>query len=202
MNVFSLAHFIYLFICASICVLFYFIFKNKSYKTKYIAILVPLTLAFIIHFLKLLIPYYRNELPQSIMSITPETLCAFSTLAFPFIYLSKNKFFKDYMVIFGIVSGFATLIIPGDILGLNPLSLEVMRFFFAHLVIFLAPFFMYVFNIYRPKEKKIKHTLLALVLILVIITINNIIFTFALYGKEDGLELLKSLGFIKQHILN
>lgn len=199
MKMFSLSYFIYLAICAIICIAFYFIFKNKSKKTQFIAILIPLFLSFIIHFLKLLIPIYRDQLPSSIMSITPETICAISTLAFPFIYISKSVILKNYMVILGVISGFLTLIVPGDIIGINPLNIEVMRFFFAHLVIFMCPLFMYIFNIHRPKGKWIKHTLLTLLVVLTIMVIDNIAFTFILEGKESGIEYLeKQLGIITQ----
>lgn len=197
MALFSLAHFIYLLICTLICIAFYFIFRNKSQKTKYIATFIPLALSFVIHFLKLLIPEYRNNLPNSIISITAETFCAISTIFFPFIYLSKSRALKDYMVIFGTISGFLTLIIPGDIIGYNPLNIEVMRFFFSHLVIFLSPLFTYIFNIHRPKEKWVKHTLLTILLAATILIINNITFTFILQGKQAGIDFLKELGFIR-----
>lgn len=198
MKMFSLSYFIYLLICASICIAFYFIFKDKSKKTQFIAILIPLFLSFIIHFFKLLIPIYRNDLPSSIISITPETVCAISTLAFPFIYLSKSVILKNYMVVLGIISGILTLIFPGDIIGLNPTNIEVMRFYFSHLVIFMCPFFMYLFNIHRPSGKWKKHTILILLCVCMIFTINNISFTFILDGKEAGIDFLKQLGIIRE----
>ena len=198
MKLLSLSYFIYLFICASICISFYFVFRNKSKKAQYIAILVPLLLSFVIHFLKLFIPVYRNDLPSSIISITAETVCAISTLAFPFIYLSKSKILKDYMVGLGIISGVLTLIIPGDILGVNPTNIEVVRFFFAHLVIFMCPFFMYLFKIHQPTKKWKKHTILILLCVCMIFTINNIAFTFILEGKEAGIEFLRQLEIIRE----
>ena len=197
MQLFSLSHFIYLLICALICIAFYYIFRNKSQKTQFIAILIPLYLSFIIHFFKLFIPIYRNNFPNSIISITPETICAASTLIFPFIYISKNTILKNYMVVLGVISGFLTLLIPGDIIGLHPTNIEVVRFFFSHIVIFMCPLIMYIFNIHRPKGKWIKHTLLILLSVFIIITIDNILFTFLLEGKESGIELLKQLGFIR-----
>lgn len=198
MKLFSLSYFIYLAICALICVSFYFIFRNKSKKTQFIAILIPLYLSFIIHFFKLFIPIYRENLPSSIISITPETICAISTLAFPFIYISKSIVLKNYMVVLGIISGFLTLIMPGDILGMDPLNIEVMRFFFSHLVILMCPLFMYIFNIHRPQGKWKKHTLLTLLLVFLIMTIDLIAFTFIIEGKEAGIELLKELYIIQE----
>lgn len=198
MTLFSIYHIMYLLICTLICVGFYFIFRNKSQKVKYIATFIPLVLAFIIHFLKLLIPHYRNQLPSSIMSITFETICATSTLIFPFIYLSKSKILKDYMVVIGVISGFFTLLLPLDASRVyQPFELEVIRFFFAHLVIFLSPLFTYIFNIHRPNKKWVKHTLLTLLAVLLIVTINNITFTFLLEGKDAGIQYLNDIGFIQ-----
>ena len=140
-KLFSLEHIFYLIISVIILGCFYLILKNKSSKTKYIATLIPLILSFIIHFLKLLIPEYRNNLPSSIISITPETICAISTLTFPFIYISKNQKLKDYMVVIGIISGTLTLLIPTEIQGYSIFNIETIRFFFAHLVILMSPLF-------------------------------------------------------------
>lgn len=196
-NMFSISYFIYLIICALICVGFYFLFRNKSKKTQYIAILTPMVISLVIHFLKLLTPVYRNELPYSIISITPETICAISTLAFPFIFLSKSKILKDYMVVVGVVSGFLTLIIPGEALGFHPLDIEALRFYFAHLVIFMCPLFTYIFKFHKLEKGWIKHTLLLLLLVIIIMMCDNILFTFILKGHDAGMAYLEELGLLE-----
>ena len=196
MTIFSIYHFTYLLICTIICVIFYYALKNKSDKTKFIATFIPLALAFVIHFLKLFIPFYKDNLPSSIMSITLESVCAISTLSFPFIYFSKNNILKNYMVIIGTLSGLLTLIFPLEIANLNPFNIEIIRFFFAHLAIFISSLFMYIFNIYRPKGKWIKHSIYLLLLALFIVYINSIVFTFILEGYKEGMEFLKYLNII------
>lgn len=198
MQMFSLSHILYLIISASICIAFYFIFRNKSQKTKETAIFVSLILGVIVHFIKILIPEYRNNLPSSLISITAESICAISALSFPFIYKSKNLALKNYMVVVGVISGVATLLIPGDILGKNPLDVDVIRFFTAHTIILLSPLFMYIFNIHRPTGKWVKHTLVVLLIVFVIMILNNLIFTFILEGKDSFIELLKEMGFIRE----
>ena len=81
--------------------------------------IIPLILALIVHFLNPLIPVYRDNLPESLMAITLESICAISTVAFPFIYVSKSKALKDYMVVLGIISGFLTLLIPAEALNIG-----------------------------------------------------------------------------------
>lgn len=192
MKLFSLTHIIYLLICTMACLAFYFIFKNKSTKTKKIAIFTMLSLAFVLHFLKLLTPVYRNNLPDSIISITPETLCAISTLIFPFIFISKNTALKDYMVIFGIISGAATLLLPGDLSNTTNV-IEFTRFFFAHLTIFMCPLFMYVFKIHRPSKKWLKNTLLILFIMINIMILDTLLFTYIIHGKEGLNAYMNSL---------
>jgi len=196
MKIFSIYYFMYLFICLLICITFYFIFRKQNKKVQYIATFVPLVLAFIVHFLKLLIPEYRNNLPNSIITITFETICATSTLIFPFIYLSKNIPLKNYFVVIGIISGLATIVLPLDAQGYHPFDIEIIRFFFAHLVILMSPLFTFIFNIHRPKGKWIKHTILILLAIILIVTLNNTLFTFILEGKEAGINYLKKLNII------
>ena len=152
--------------------------------TKKIAVFIPLAIAVILHFLKLLIPEYRNELPYSLVSLTPETICATSTIIFPFIYWSKSTTLKDYMVILGLTSGVLTLLSPGDIIGYNPLNIEVMRFFVAHLVIFMVPLFMVLFNIHRPSKKWFKHTILTFLVVILLVLLDNVIYQYIIGGKE------------------
>lgn len=196
-KLFSLSHIFYLLVSFIICLIFYFLLKNKNNKFKYIATFIPLILSFIIHFLKLLIPEYRNNFPISIISITPETICAISTLTFPFIYISKNNKLKDYMVVMGIISGIVTLIIPTEIQGYPIFNIETIRFFFAHLVIFMSSFFMYIFKIHTPTKKWVKNTLVIFLIACIIMIIDGLLFTYILEGKQAFLELLKQLNILR-----
>ena len=98
------------------------------------------------------------------------------------------------MLVMGIISGAGTLLLPLDILGNNVWSIETIRFFFAHLVIFMCPFFSYVFKIRKLEGKWIKDTIIITLLVIFIAGINNLAFTYLLEGKEAYLNYLKSLG--------
>ena len=184
MTLFSLTHILYLLGCAIVCTSLYFILKNKSEKTKKATLLAIMFASLVIHFLKLFTPKYYNDLPQSLRSITPESLCAISTLIFPFIFISKNKALRDYMVVFGTLSGIATLLIPGDLLGTPVNDIEITRFFFAHLVIFMCPFLTYVFNIHRPSKKWLLNNILIIFIMLNVIALDHVVFTYITQGKE------------------
>ena len=164
--------------------------RNKSEKVKYYTILSLLILGIFIHFSKLLIPEYQNNMPESLLEITLSTPCAISALTFPFIYISKNKTLKDYMVVFGIISGIATLLFPLDIQGKSMFDVDVIRFYTAHLIILLTPLFTYIFKIHTLSEKWIKHTILLFLLVILIIVINNELFNILVLKQTGQLEQL------------
>ena len=182
-NINWLSFFFYNILIALICIGFYFLMKNKSDKCKYYTILTLLFLGILIHFSKLLIPEYQQLFPQSILEVTLSTPCAISALTFPFIFMSKNKALKDYMVIFGILSGVTTLLFPLDIQGKSMFDIDVIRFYVAHSLILLTPLFTYIFKIHTPTKNWIKNTLIIFLIVIVIIVVNNELFNILVLHK-------------------
>lgn len=137
--------------------------KNRAYKEKVITIL--LFSAFILHFSKLLFYPYNILFPESLRKITFDNICSVSTLIFPFLYLSKKKIFLDYMIVIGIASGIAAFAYPTEALfdtfdsiffgRKYAFSFDVIRFYYAHLIIFLAPFLMGYFKLHVFKFKRV-----------------------------------------------
>ena len=189
-NINWLSYFFYNILIALICVGFYFLMRNKSDKAKYYTILTLLIIGIFVHFSKLLIPEYQNTMPDSIIEVTLSSPCAISALTFPFIYLSKNKTLKDYLVVFGIISGVATLLFPLDIQGKSMFDIDVVRFYVAHLIILLTPLFTYIFKIHTLTKKWVKHTILLFLLVLLIIVINNELFNIIVLKQTSQLESL------------
>lgn len=189
-NINWLSYFFYNILIILLCLGFYFLMRNKSEKIKYYTILSLLIIGIFVHFSKLLIPEYQNNMPESLLEITLSTPCAISALTFPFIYISKNKTLKDYMVVFGIISGIATLLFPLDIQGKSMFDIDVIRFYVAHLIILLTPLFTYIFKIYTLSKKWIKHTILLFLLVLLIIVINNELFNILVLKQTSQLEHL------------
>ena len=189
-NINWLSYFFYNILIALICVGFYFLMRNKSDKAKYYTIITLLIIGIFVHFSKLLIPEYQNTMPDSIIEVTLSSPCAISALTFPFIYLSKNKTLKDYLVVFGVISGVATLLFPLDIQGKSMFDIDVVRFYVAHLIILLTPLFTYIFKIHTLTKKWIKHTILLFLLVLLIIVINNELFNILVLKQTGQLESL------------
>jgi hypothetical protein len=160
--------------------------KNKSdtFRKWFIFGLVMLNL--LIHFLKILIyPYTTVDYPLT--KITFENVCAVSVLTFPVLFFVKSKTLKDYMIMAGMASGFIAVIFPVDVmvetfngayLGYkHAFSLESMRFYTTHFLIFLAPFLMMRYKMHRLSIKRALRAPFLLFSVLILIFINEWILT-------------------------
>ncbi|MDI6452859.1 hypothetical protein [Peloplasma aerotolerans] len=156
--------------------------KNKPNRYKHYFLFSIYLVAFVIHFLKVFI-YPYNTLNIVYHKMTLENVSAVSTVFFPWIYLSKNKVLKDYLVIGGISSGILPFLFPidamipmfdGNYLPIkHALSLEVIRFYFAHLVLLLVPIVMMHYKMHRISVKRILYMPVILMVILTILFINE-----------------------------
>lgn len=139
--------------------------KNKDDKHKEKVITILLFSAFALHFAKLLFYPYNELFPDSIRKVSFENICAISTLIFPFLFLSKKKVFLDYMLVIGIASGIAAYLYPTEAIfdtfdsiyfgRKGAFSFDVIRFYYAHLIIFLAPFLMGYFKLHVFSFKRV-----------------------------------------------
>lgn len=168
--------------------------KTRSEREKILIILSFTGLA--IHFLKLLLPKYFNDLPISLRKITPENICAVSTIIFPFILLSKNKYAKDYMFYMGIISGIASIVCPLEAMGRSILDLDVIRFYICHILIFTVPFYMVFYNLHELKLKRIFFFPISFIIILSLITVNEVILI------ESGFVDMRSSDFLNHNYRN
>lgn len=172
------------------------ILKGKDSKKQKIILCVISFLMFATHFVKLAIPPYVDQLPNSIRKVTFENICAVSALTFPFIFLSKNKYLKDYMFYMGIISGLAAMIYPTEALGRDLLNPDVIRFYLVHMLIFIVPFYMVMCNLHELSLKRIFAFPLMFMLVLVIITANEIILI------ESGFVGMRNSDFLNPNYRN
>ena len=157
---FNAPYFLFIFIAIAIFFGLYFLLKNKSKKTQNIVLFSILTFNLALHFLKLTFPPYSTDFLKGIRDIGFINICAVSVLAFPFFYLSKNKYSKDFMFYLGVLSGFLALIIPTEVLGENALTLDNIRFYIANTIIILVPLLMVILKIHTIDYKRIWKMLL------------------------------------------
>lgn len=182
----NIYYFMYIGIALLLTVLSVAFLKHKSQRFRYWFIFGLIMLGFVIHFLKVFIyPYTTVE--YIFTKISFENICAVSTLLFPFIYFSKNKTLRDYMVMVGMASGILTLIFPvdamstyfnGEVIGQRgAFQIEVMRFYLAHTLLFLSPFLMMYFKMHELSIHRAYRAPLMLILVLLIIFINELVLT-------------------------
>lgn len=171
----NLYYFIYLGIFLLLTVSIGFLLKGKSQNKQYKILLILAFINLAIHFMKLLLPKYSNDLPISFRKVTFENICAVSTLIYPFILLWKNKYAKDYMFYMGVLSGLASMIYPAEALGREAFDLDVVRFYICHMLIFIIPFYMGFYGIHTLDIKRVFFVPISFFIVLGIILINEII---------------------------
>jgi hypothetical protein len=165
------------------------ILNKQTQKFRFWFIFGMIVFAFIVHFLKIFIPPYSTHVPDEniLTKVSLENICAVSTVAFPFLYFTKNKTLKDYMIMVGIASGILTFMFPVDAISdyfngqqigqKTAFSIEVIRFYTAHYIIFAAPFLMMHYKMHELSIKRAWRTPFVLIAVLTIIFINEVIMT-------------------------
>lgn len=168
-------HLITLGIFLVITILVGIILKNKDQDVQRKTLLIIAFVNLGLHFLKLLIPEYREELPTSFRKVTFENICATTTIMMPFIMLSKNKVMKDYLFFIGMLGGLAALIYPTEALDRELIELDVIRFYICHMILFIVPFYMVFFGIHDLDIKRVPYFPLIFLLVECLILANEII---------------------------
>src|SRR5690554_417744 len=173
-ELFNIYYFIYIVIFLLILAVSLILLKDKTYRFKknYIAILLFTGLS--LHFLKLLFPPYIDD-EMAFRKITPENLCAFSTLIFPILFYSKNKYVKDYMFYIGLLSGGLAIIIPVEAYGKSPIIFDTIRFYICHMIIFIAPFLMVATRLHKLNYHRVIFIPISVLIVMAIILVNEII---------------------------
>ncbi len=178
-------YYLYIGLAIAATILLILFLRKRSDRIKNKVILFLLFSAFLLHFLKLAFYPYNQMFPSIMRKSTFENICAISTLVFPFIYLSKNKIFKDYMLIMGITAGIAAYAYPTEAIldtfdsvyfgRKSAFSFDVIRFYYAHFVIFVVPFLMGHFRLHVFSFKRIIYFPMMILLVFLVIFLNEII---------------------------
>jgi hypothetical protein len=147
--------------------------KDQRIQSRVLLVIAFLNLA--LHFLKLLIPEYREAMPVSFRKVTFENICATTTIMMPFIMLSKNKVMKDYLFYIGLLGGLAALIYPTEAFDRELLELDVLRFYICHMMLFIVPFYMVVFGIHELSLKRVALFPLTFIVVECLILANEVI---------------------------
>lgn len=159
----------------AVCMTFvlYELLRRLSSRGQKTFILCLLLFGFSLHFLKLLILPYRND-PKAFRHSTFCNICAVSTLIFPFLFLSKSKWLKDYMFYLGLLGGGLALLYPTEIFR-SPYLWDTVRFYVCHYLLIVCPLFMVIFGHHKLSYKRIPASVGLFLGVLVLIFINEMI---------------------------
>jgi hypothetical protein len=187
----------FFFIVAAFAILIglYFALRNRSERIKTIVVFALLLSNLILHFLKIHFPPYSTDPNKAARDIWFINICAVSVLTFPIFYISKNKTLKDYMFYLGALSGFLALVYPTEALG-KELVFDVWRFYYCHIVIFVAPILMVLLKIHELDYRRIWRIPFVMSAVLLFIMVQQVL------QAELGIISLRSDDFFDINVHN
>ncbi len=207
-EMFNMYYFLYLLIALSLTLISVRLLKYKSNKFRFWFIFGLIMANFAIHFLKVLIYPYTDPyfVENRWVKVSFENICAVSVLTFPILYFVKNKIFKDYMVLVGLVSGMLTLFYPVDTFSSTfnavsiegvyvktAFSLETIRFYTTHFLLFLIPFLMLHYKMHEISIKRAGYMPFILMGTLSLIFVNE--WVLSLFGLvPQGMDMFNPDG--------
>jgi len=153
----------------------YFLLRKKTEKTKKIVLGSILFFNLALHFLKMTFPPYSLDIMRAMRDIGFINVCATSVLFFPFIFISKSKTAKDYMVFLGIISGFLAMCYPTEALEKSVLTLDLWRFYICHWIIIAVPMLTVMLGLHKLDVKRIWKTPICVGAMLLFIICNQVI---------------------------
>lgn len=117
---------------------------GKEFARKYILIL--LWSNFVLHFLKQFLPSYLADFPNSLKESTIPNFCACLIVIEPFIFMSENRYLKDYCYYVGILSAIAAYLYPPNLIGLDLSRVEnffeAVRYYSCHAPLLICGYLM------------------------------------------------------------
>ena len=174
-QLFNFYYFLYVIFAFGLLFGLYFFLRNKNKKTSSLVLFSILFSAFVMHFLRLTFDSYQQWMPYAIRMVTPENICAVSVLVFPWIFLSKNMYLKDYMFYLGFISGIAATFFPIDVIGFRMFEPETIRFYHTHIILWVIPTLMVMLKLHTLDYKRIPKIPLLALAMLGVILVNEII---------------------------
>ena len=198
-QMFNFAYLFWLIISIGCYVGLYFLLKIFSTKTQKIVLFSLLVFAFALNFLKGLFPPFSNNPDRYLEEIWPINICTANILLFPFLYLSKNKYVKDYMFYIGILSSLIAILYPVEALEKANQSaeyLDIIRFYIHHITIGLVPTLSILLGHHKLSYRRVFAAPIGLLLLMLFIMICQIIQT------ELGFAPLRNDDFLNINISN
>ncbi|MBQ7250885.1 MAG: hypothetical protein IJS37_06050 [Bacilli bacterium] len=157
---FGIYYFVAIFGMALLATLSVFLCKKKGPRFAHRFILALVWANFALHFVKQFTLYYFERWPYSLSASGVPNLCAFFVLFGPLMYLSKNKYLRDYFFYIGVLSGILVFFWPTTAVEATYLDgltyvLECIRFYLCHLLILIAPLCMVASGLHKLEFRRL-----------------------------------------------
>lgn len=187
---YNFLHIIILLFFPALIIASYFIFRNKSQKTKdiYMCVLMGLTflLAWSGYFYKIF--YDVDGIRKNFLVQLPFHLCSINAILYPLFFLLRNKtnaLIKDttfsFMYFVGMLGAFLAMALdaPATVMGPEKSLLDyvVFEYWFKHGLIFSIPILLIIFGYYKPKYIDVFKASVLFLILVVIAHILNVTFT-------------------------
>ena len=154
-KLFGLVHILVIISIVAITVSLFFIFKNKSLKTKRLLISIILWSNFALHFLKAFFAPYNTDFYSQFHKFTFENICAITTMIAPFIFtfIKKESPIHDFMFFIMFMGGLLGCLIATEPTNDSCTLFDCIRYFYCHGLIFAACMLIQLLGIHRLKFK-------------------------------------------------
>jgi len=169
----------FLFIALSIGGFFalYFLLRKRSHTASKIVLILLMTSALVLHFMKGLFPPYSLNYEIHLRDSWFINICGANIALFPFILISKNEHLKDYMFYIGVFSGLIAIFYPIDpIMKADQAAewIDILRFYFHHSLLWYVPLLSVVLGIHRPSYRRVFSVPIVFLGVMLFIMLNQI----------------------------
>ncbi len=162
-------YFLWLLLAAGATLGLYFLLRNASSGLQKGVLFGLLLFGLLLHFLKAYIPPYSVDEARLLRDAWFVNICGANIALFPFFFLSKNKYVKDYMFYIGVISGLIALFYPQEpIAKLDQLAefWDIVRFYFHHWMLLTVPLLMVLLGHHQLSWKRILSAPVGLLLVM------------------------------------
>lgn len=184
---FNFWYFFWMFIQIGAIIGLYFALRKARPFVQNTVLLSLLVIGIVLHFLKMYIAPY-GEFVNGEHIITSRgwrdswfvNICGANIALFPFFFLSKNKYLKDYMFYVGVISGLIVLFYPqepiakGDAATQMAEFWDILRFYYHHWMIAAVPLLMVLLKRHKLSYKRIWVAPVGVLLLMLFIILNQI----------------------------